>query len=1095
MVGGLGLVTRRSCLVLSDALATEVYGAELPNFGALGYFRRPGETGWWINQSIYERTDDAAGLRGRVTGARGAVTSIDFDDRKTYPVRITDARGNIIQAEHDYRVSRIRQLTDASGSVYRAAYDSLARPIAAIEPGDTTALPTTSYGYDSANLPIVARQHRRAVSGLAQTIDSREIFDGAGNLLERRLIDEIGEIINVSQLYSARGFVARTFLERRASSAAYVLPTDDLAHTTFTYDALGRPIRQQNPDGSTQLINYRPLLIEEFDEEDTRTGAAHAGTATRKTFDPTGRVRLVQQNLGGRVLTSSYRYDLKGNLLSHTDAMGNRVSIMYDFIGHSLRVDRPEQTTISVFDAAGNAVEARSTAGTLVLREFDENNRARAVRFNDAASAPVIRFTYHDNGFPAPPEASVNTLGRCVRVDDESGSTIFDYDERGRVSVKRQRPTGMDHSFELSAEYRADGQFASLTYPNGGAGRRRVTYEYDALGRVVRIPSVVTGIEYELDGKRRRVSYANGTDQTYLYDDTSRRLSGTGLTGPGGFSRQTQYTTDRVGNLLRIDSPDPALRATYTYDDLYQLSTAVFDTGETWNYSYDDCGNITHKSDIGDYRYGENGAPVTCLTSTGTQVYTYTALGEMENTPWGIQTFNQMGRLTRIERADGRGRLDFTYDYTGKRVAARSTGNITPAVNRLTPDPSFSIENGALVLNLFDGEGIIARQSEDGTTLFLHADHLGSLMVVTDASGQPVERFRYDPYGQILEHTGTDPQTPIAFIGGTQDLSTGLVYLNARYYNPQLGRFISPDSVVQNAFDPIAWSPYVYCRNNPTSFVDPSGHSFWGIFLAAIAIIALIVAVVVCTVLDVLSFGTLTPILVVVAGLVIGGIVGGLSAAAKGGDFEDILTGILVGAAVGGWGAFAGVAVAGAVAGGMGSGFVSAVVSGAVSGTINGAAIGFAAGYAGGKGSLEEIWTKVWQGALIGLVAGAIVGGASYLIKPPTTSLPDDLRGEVRDWGTSHVPSGGSGPAAGVPGGPPTLSAPTSIGNFGDAAASIAGKEAGRLAAIGFSHAAPALFSQVGGVILVDVAAGAWDLGYVPWILNKIGVQGFSRKF
>lgn len=1091
-VGALGLVTRRLCLVLSDSLAAAVYGAALPDFAALSYFRRPGETGWWINQSSYERTDDAAGLRGRVTGARGAPNSIEFDDRKTYPVRITDARGNVVQAEHDYRVSRIRQLTDASGAQYLAAYDSLARPVAVVEPGDTTALPTTSYSYDSANLPIAARQHRRAVSGVAETMDSREIFDGSGKLLERRLVDETGEIICVSQIYNARGFLSRTFLERRATSPAYAVPSDALAHAAFIYDAVGRPLRQQNPDGSTRLINYGPLLTEEFDEEDTRAGSSHAGTATRKTFDPTGRVRTIQQSLGGRLLTSSYRYDLKGNLLSHTDAMGNTVSIMYDLLGRSLRVDRPEQTTISVFDAAGNAVEARSPAGTLVVREFDENNRPTSVRFNNPASAPVIRFTYHDSGFPAPPEAGVNTIGHCVRVDDESGSTIYDYDQRGRVVLKRQRPTGMDRFFDLSAEYRADGQFASLTYPNGGLGRRRITYEYDAMGRVARIPSLVTGIEYELDGKRRQVSYANGTAQTYVYDGNTRRLNSIGLTGPGGFTRQTEYTTDRVGNLLRIDSPDPALRATYTYDDLYQLSTAAFESGETWNYTYDDCGNITHKSDVGDYRYGENGAPVTCLTSAGAQAFTYAAQGEMQSTPWGIQTFNQMGRLIRVERADGRGRLDFTYDYTGRRVATRSTGEITPAINRLTPDVSFSIENGALVLNLFDGQEIFARQTEDGSTLFLHGDHLGSLVVVTDATGQPVERLRYDPYGQVLERSGSEPDMPMAFTGGTPDFSTGLVYLHARYYNPQLGRFISPDSVVQNGLEPVAWSPFVYCRNNPTSFVDPSGHSFWGIFLAAVAIVALVVAVVVCTALSVLSFGTLAPIFIVAIGLVIGGVVGGLAAAAKGGDTEDIITGVLVGAAVGGWGAFFGVVAAGAVASAMGSSFASAVVSGAVSGTINGAAIGFASGYAGGKGTLEEIWTKVWQGALIGLATGAVVGGISYLIKPPTTSLPDDLRSEAGEWGRAHYPTAPSGPATGVPGGAAS-SAPSSIGNFGDAAASIGGKELGRLAGIGLDHLAPALVSPIGQVIIVDVAAGAWDLGYVPWILDKVGVVTIAK--
>src|SRR5262249_10952748 len=147
--------------------------------------------------------------------------------------------------------------------------------------------------------------------------------------------------------------------------------------------------------------------------------------------------------------------------------------------------------------------------------------------------------------------------------------------------------------------------------------------------------------------------------------------------------------------------------------------------------------------------------------------------------------------------------------------------------------------------------------------IFLYADHLGSLVTVTNTSGAVIDELRYDPYGSLVERTGGASPQPVGFTGGTPDSLSKLLYLNARYYSPALGRFISPDSLVQNIVDPDAWAPYTYCRNNPTSFVDPTGHSFWGIFIAALAIVALIVVVVVCVVLDVFSFGTLTPALAI----------------------------------------------------------------------------------------------------------------------------------------------------------------------------------------------------------------------------------------
>lgn len=1100
-VAAQGLVTKRSALVLSDALAAAVYGASLPDFASLGYYRRGGETGWWIDQARYERVLDASGLRGRVTGPRGAVTTFDFDANQTYPARVVDPRGNVVTAEHDYRACRVKLLTDASGATYQATFDALARPVTVVEPGDTAPLPTATYDYVSAAAPVVAELHRRAASGQAATMDSRERFDGSGSLIERRERDDTGEIVTLAQEYSARGFLARSYLEHRPASAAYARPDGTVASASHEYDALGRLVRRTNPDGSVRTVTYAPLLVEEADEEDNRTGpgASHAGTPTRTRFDATGRARAVEQNVGGRWVKSTYDYDVKGNLISHTDARGNVVRMAYDLLGRTLRVDRPEHATASVFDAAGNAVEARGQDGTLVFRDFDECNRPTAVRYASPAAAPVIQFAYHDAGRPAPPDAGTNTVGgHCARIDDEAGATIFDYDERGRVALKRSRPAGSAKTYDLTFTYRPDGQIASITYPDGGSGRLLVRYAYDQRGKVTSVPTVLTLAEYDLSGRRTRAQYANGTEQTFSYDPTTRRLSAAQITGPGGELRSTQYLSDLVGNLLQIDSPDPTLAATYTYDDLYRLTAANAGNGGAWSYTYDDVGNLTHKSDVGDYHYGENGAPATCLTSAGAQTFTYTPLGEMLQTPWGTQTFDPLGRLVRIVGAGG-GQLDFTYDYSGARAATRTSGGATPAVDRLTPDGLYAIENGVLVLNFFDGEGIIARETSGGARLFLHADHLGGLALVTDGAGSAVDQVRYDPYGAVLTRTGPDTSISVGFTGGTLDAWSGLLYLNARYYNPALGRFVSADPIVQNALDPISWSPYAYCRDNPTTYVDPTGRGFWGIFLAALAIVALIVVTIVCVVLDVFSFGTLTPALaigIIALGTVVGGVVGGLAASAKGGSTEDIITGILVGAAVGGWAAFASLFAGAAVASGIGvHGFWGAVIAGAVNGAINGAAIGFASGYAGGKGSLDDIFTKVWQGALIGLVAGAILGGVSYAIKPPTTSIQADVSKALTPPTPQAPPPGAPpDPASAVP-----STVPSGPQTFGGAVEQVGTKIATKVGGVVAEHLAASILSSPlalgASVLVVDGLAGAWDLGYVPWILKKAGVISYSGKW
>lgn len=1090
--GTQGLVTRKTALVLSDALVTQVYGASPPDFAARGYHRRPGEDGWWIDQARYTRTDDAAGLRGAVTGPLGSATSFTFDANKTYPASVSDPRGNTMTAVYDYRVCRIKALADASGATYQTTFDALARPTAGIHPRDTAALPTVTYAYVVNALPVTAESHRRAISGNPATIDAREMYDGSAQPIERRVRDDSGEIIEQSIVYAARGFKARHHLERRPSSAAYVKPDDTWPHIGFFYDALGRLVRQENADGSVKALSYGPLSITESDEEDNRAGGPHANTPTVRRIDSTGRVQAIEQNLGGRTLRSTYAYDVKGNLVTHTDANGVVVRMDYDFLGRTIRVSRPEQTTLSVFDAAGNAVEARTATGSLVFREFDENNRPVSIKYLDRAAPAAIQFTYHDAGHPAPPDAGAHTDGgRCVRIDDEGGTTVFDYDETGRAAVKRSTPKGLGRTLELNLAYRADGQLSAVTYPDMGQGRTTVSYNYDARGKVSGVPGFVNAIEYDLTGARSRVAYANGVDQRFDYEATTGRLSAIRVAKSANVLRDTQYTWDFCGNLSRIASANPKLAAAYGLDDLYRLTQADTTSGRTWTYTYDDSGNLTHKSDVGDYRYGENGAPATCLTSAGTQKFTYTSLGEMKDTPWGTQTFNVMGRLTQIVGPAGTGQMDFGYDYAGVRVSAKSSGGASPVVDTLTPDPLYSIESGALVLNIFDGQGIVARQRDGAVPIYLHADHLGGVAMVTDATGAVTDEIFYDPYGAVLERSGAGPGQPIGFTGGAPDVWSGLLYLQARYYHPGLGRFVSADPIVLNVYDPIAWSPYIYCGDNPVTFVDPTGRGFWAIFLAAVAIVALVV-------LSIVTFGAATGLLVVGIGIIAGGIVGGLAAAAHGGNVDDILTGIFVGAAVGGWAAFATMFAGGAVASGLGLGvhsFWGAVVAGAVNGAIDGAAIGFASGFAGGKGSLDEIWKKTLEGLAIGLVTGAVVGGvAHYLTENPSTQSTWD---QVRHNLQPHTPPA---PPAGLPPNAPTALAPApEINSFSQAASKVAtgigGKIAAPIAEAAARYALTGPLAMAAMTLTVDAAAGAWDLGYVPYLLRKAGVMSFSGKF
>ncbi len=124
---------------------------------------------------------------------------------------------------------------------------------------------------------------------------------------------------------------------------------------------------------------------------------------------------------------------------------------------------------------------------------------------------------------------------------------------------------------------------------------------------------------------------------------------------------------------------------------------------------------------------------------------------------------------------------------------------------------------------------------------FVHGDHLGSTNVTTNTNGVVQEVLEYAPFGEIKRHDASSSNTSLAkqqFTGKKLDDETGLYYYGARYYDPLLGKFITPDTIVQAPSNPQTLNRYAYCNNNPINNVDPSGHSWKKWLSKAVAFIA-----------------------------------------------------------------------------------------------------------------------------------------------------------------------------------------------------------------------------------------------------------------
>jgi RHS repeat-associated protein len=138
------------------------------------------------------------------------------------------------------------------------------------------------------------------------------------------------------------------------------------------------------------------------------------------------------------------------------------------------------------------------------------------------------------------------------------------------------------------------------------------------------------------------------------------------------------------------------------------------------------------------------------------------------------------------------------------------------------------LSQGSVNYYYANGQAIAQRITsilEDETHLYyLHHDYLGNLTEVTDENQRIVGRARYDAYGRILSNTIPLTLTQRLYAGALYDPDTGLYKIGARWYDPDIGLWLTPDSVVPDIYNPIAWNPYAFNYNNPVNYVDPSGH-------------------------------------------------------------------------------------------------------------------------------------------------------------------------------------------------------------------------------------------------------------------------------
>jgi len=208
--------------------------------------------------------------------------------------------------------------------------------------------------------------------------------------------------------------------------------------------------------------------------------------------------------------------------------------------------------------------------------------------------------------------------------------------------------------------------------------------------------------------------------------------------------------------------------------------------------------------------------------------YLYDANGNMTSDGTKCYEYNDANQLKKVKKcSDSKIIAEYIYDHTGKRIIKKEykNGVLERTVYSIGDEYETVVlaSNGAKLNTTYYkvNDEVVAKKNPDGAVNYYHNDHLGSNSVLTDQSGAVVEKTTYQPYGEV-KSGGT--KSKFGYTGQEKDSETGLNYYDARYYDPHLQRFVQPDTMLPDVYDPQQLNRYSYARNNPLTYNDPTGH-------------------------------------------------------------------------------------------------------------------------------------------------------------------------------------------------------------------------------------------------------------------------------
>ncbi|MCI4567113.1 RHS repeat-associated core domain-containing protein [Lysobacter sp. CFH 32150] len=513
------------------------------------------------------------------------------------------------------------------------------------------------------------------------------------------------------------------------------------------------------------------------------------------------------------------------------------------------RVELETGTTAMGYDAAGNLAWSAAglpwsnttdctidTTGRRADRTYDARNRLKTLSFPDGVGNQV--WTYTPDSKPDQ-ITTYNATNNGVPVIN-----AYHYNRRRLLDGQGESISQPEwYTWGLGYGYDGNGNLASHVYPNNVT----VDYAPNALGQPTKAGTYATGVSYHPNGAIAQFTYGNGIVHTLAQN--TRQLPDRSKDAYGGTSTlDDSYDFDENGNVAAISDGLAGAwgNRTMTYDGLDRLKTTTTTSpmfgSEGASYEYDVLDNLTRVHVGGtaarDHYYCYDAAwrltNVKTTSCSGASVIGlgYDLQGNLDNKNGQNYDFDFGNRLRIVT-----GKEHYRYDGHGRRALAwapgYANGNILSqydmgGVLRYQQDSRKSKQYAHFYLG---GSLVATRETPIGTNnhvvKYQHTDALGSPVAVTDASRVVLERSEYEPYGKVLNRPVHDGP---GYTGHVEDAATGLTYMQQRYYDPGIGRFLSVDPVTADGNTGGNFNRYWYANNNPYRFKDPDGRcsTGWG---------------------------------------------------------------------------------------------------------------------------------------------------------------------------------------------------------------------------------------------------------------------------